>query len=169
MKSQPLILTLKLEDSAQLRFNELRKTHFPKHCNYMDAHLTLFHHLPSGLNSVSQAVTSFASRPAMNVEVAAVKNIGSGVAYAISSAELQNMHKQMQKNFDRLLISQDRQKLWPHITVQNKVTAYKALLTFKELEKNFHPFQIKATGISTWLYLGAAWEWVKDDLFQVQG
>lgn len=168
MKAFPLILTLKLEDSAQVRFDELRKKHFPKHCNYMDAHLTLFHHLPSGLASVSQAITSFASRPAMDLEVTAVKNIGNGVVYSISSAELQRMHKQMQKNFDRLLISQDRQKLWPHITVQNKVTAYKALLTFNELQKDFQPYQIEATGLSSWLYLGAAWEWIRDDLFQAQ-
>jgi hypothetical protein len=169
MKALPLIVTLKLEESAQALFNGLREKHFPKHCNYMDAHLTLFHHLPSDNPFISKTLTSFANRPTMELDVAAIKNIGNGVAYAIESQPLKDMHRKMQKSFDRVLIPQDQKRIWPHITIQNKVTAYKALLTTTELQQDFKPFRIHAVGLSSWLYLGAAWEWVGDEMFVESG
>jgi len=42
----PLILTLNFNNEVQQFFNALRKQHFPPVINYLDAHLTLFHHLP---------------------------------------------------------------------------------------------------------------------------
>ena len=42
----PLILTLQLDAQAFAFFNFLRQKHFPAKINYLDAHLTLFHHLP---------------------------------------------------------------------------------------------------------------------------
>jgi hypothetical protein len=44
--AQPLILTLKMDERSQERFDRLRERHFPPERNYLNAHLTLFHKLP---------------------------------------------------------------------------------------------------------------------------
>jgi hypothetical protein len=44
--AQPLILTLRMDERSQERFDRLRETHFPPERNYLRAHLTLFHKLP---------------------------------------------------------------------------------------------------------------------------
>ncbi|MCP9752421.1 2'-5' RNA ligase family protein [Ferruginibacter sp. HRS2-29] len=158
MTSTPLILTLTLDPPAQEYFDALRDEHFPKHCNYLKAHLTLFHHLPSDDELIGKTVEKFCSRPAMILGVSAIKNIGNGVAYEILSDELLQLHHRLQREFDPHLISQDRKKLWPHITVQNKVTAFKAKQTAGKLQGNFMSFNITATGIRSWLYRGGPWE-----------
>ena len=42
----PLILSAVLDGPVQRRLDALRRTHFPPHRNHLDAHVTLFHHLP---------------------------------------------------------------------------------------------------------------------------
>ncbi|MFT3911988.1 MAG: 2'-5' RNA ligase family protein [Ferruginibacter sp.] len=158
----PLIVTLKLDDTIQSFFNALREAHFPKHVNYMDAHCTLFHNLPSQNDAIQKILKEVTLRPEMNMQVKSVSNIGNGVVYTIESSELQALHRSMQQHFSQWLINQDRQILKPHITVQNKVTAFKALSLFNELNAAFKPFDIKATGISTWLYLKGPWQHVED-------
>ena len=158
----PLIVTLKLDEATQSFFNALRETYFPKHVNYMDAHCTLFHNLPSQNTAIQKILKESARRPVINMQVRSVSNIGNGVVYTIESNELQMLHQCMQQHFSEWLINQDRQQLKPHITVQNKVTAFKALSLFKKLNDRFEPFDIKATGISTWLYLKGPWEHVAD-------
>lgn len=43
---QPLVLTLKLDQTTFDLFNELRQQHFPPERNFLPAHVTLFHALP---------------------------------------------------------------------------------------------------------------------------
>ena len=71
----------------------------------------------------------------------------------------------MQAYFSTYLTAQDRNKLWPHITIQNKVTAYKALVTHTLLDPKFVPFTIRAQGLSVWKYLNGPWEHMSDHLF----
>lgn len=158
MRSTPLILTLSIDAKAQQYFDGLRQEHFPKHCNYLKAHLTLFHRLPSDDETIEKIITDACKISPMSLQVSEIKNIGNGVAYAIRSEELQQLHKKLQQQFDSNLISQDRNKLWPHITVQNKVTAFKAKQTAEKLRENFLPFTITATGIRSLLYLDGPWE-----------
>ena len=42
----PLILSAVLDAPVQQRLNVLRRAHFPAERNHLDAHVTLFHHLP---------------------------------------------------------------------------------------------------------------------------
>lgn len=158
MRSIPLILTLTLDAKAQEYFDALREEHFPKHCNYLKAHLTLFHHLPSDNETIEKMISEVCNRSEMSLEVSGIKSIGNGVAYVIQSEELQQLHKKLQQQFDPYMISQDRNKLWPHITVQNKVTAFKAKQTLEKLQESFKPFHLTATGIRSWLYMGGPWE-----------
>lgn len=158
----PLVVTLKLEEAVQQKFTALRNEHFPAHVNYLDAHLTLFHALPSNESKVFEVLEEMSRRPLLEMDVSAVKNMGTGVSYLISSSELQEMHRTMQQKLDGMLINQDRPKLQPHVTIQNKVTAFKALSLYKKLNEEFRPFPVSATGISCWLYLKGPWQHVKD-------
>jgi len=162
MPDHPLIVTLKLDEAAQVYFNQLRQQYFPKHVNYLDAHLTLFHHLPASFVGIDEALKHISNRNNMQLNVSGLKNMGNGVAFWIESAELQQLHKKLQQSFASFLISQDRQNLWPHITVQNKVTAFKAAQTLDFLQRDFKPSNIYATGISTWLYMSGPWAHQQD-------
>lgn len=64
------------------------------------------------------------------------------------------------------LTGKDKKKLWPHITVQNKVTAWKALQTATELRKDFKPFTIQATGFSLWHFNKGPWIPAGEFLFE---
>lgn len=161
----PLIVTLTLDQASHEYFTKLRTENFPAYCNYLEAHITLFHHLPSGIPGIAETLKILSKRSQMKLDVTGIKNMGKGVAYIISSQELPALHKKMQSAFDIYLISQDRNKLWPHITVQNKVTAYKAKQTEQILMQNFKPFSILGIGFSVWVYRNGPWEHVDNYLF----
>ena len=165
----PLIITLILDSASQEFFSEQRKRYFPAHVNYLDAHLTLFHHLPADEILIDESLESLRQRKSFFMEANEIKNIGKGVVYKIQSPELQQLHKQMQQTFSPFLIPQDKGTLWPHITVQNKVTANKADLLYKELSESFKPFRIEAKGFATWLYLKGPWEKKAEFLFTDAG
>ena len=74
----PLIVTLKLDEDSRGYFNNLRRKYFPAHVNYLDAHLTLFHHLPSTLEFIDSVLEEFATRPAFTLPVSDIKNMGNG-------------------------------------------------------------------------------------------
>lgn len=153
----PLIITLELDSVHKAVFNALRKAHFPAHSNYLDAHLTLFHHLPSREKIIEDTLKDFSNRQQLMLEVDTVKSIGNGVIFTVASEELQTLHRSMQQIFMPWLKRQDQQVLRPHITIQNKVTEFKATRLLEELQSTFEPFTITATGFSTWYYLGGPW------------
>jgi len=152
----PVIVTLNIAELDY--FTNLRRQHFPRHVNFLDAHLTLFHVLPSDQPRVTHTLENTARRKLFTMQVAGIKNMGNGVAFEIQSGELQQLHQELQLSFAPWLINQDRKKLWPHITIQNKVTAYKASQLAKELSSGFRPFSITATGLSSWIYRKGPWE-----------
>ena len=158
----PLILTLELALPAQQYFDGLRKAHFPAERNYLNAHLTLFHNLPQAelsiINDIEQASGSLAP---LTLCVDAIVSTGNGTAYKITSQQLSQLHNKLQKQWQQWLIPQDKQKLWPHITVQNKVSAEEAKKLQKLLKERFEPFEIIATGLSLWEYRGGPWKFVK--------
>ena len=161
----PLIITLKIDTASLAFFSEQRKLYFPAHVNFLDAHLTLFHKLPADDILIDETIKLLCKRKSFSMEVTGVKNIGRGVVYTIYSPELQQLHKQMQLAFSNILIPQDKGKLAPHITVQNKVTANKANVLHQNLSQSFKPFSVQATGIATWLYLKGPWEKKAEFLF----
>ena len=161
-KSLPLIVTLKIDEASQQYFSDLRKAHYPSHVNYIDAHLTLFHRLPSDKTIITDTLAPLNKYEPLPIEVTGIRNMGKGVAFTLKSRKLFQLHKGLQKRFTKFLISKDRQILWPHITVQNQVTANKAQKLYDELNTNFKPFTITAIGISTWLYQKGPWEHLGD-------
>lgn len=157
MQKPPLILTLAIDEESFQYFNNLRQQHFPVERNFIDAHLTLFHALPNE-DTISDVVRSAAqSYPAFMLTVTELMSIGRGVAFKLESKELVQMHKSFQKEWEHLLTPQDKQKLRPHITVQNKVTAQEAKTLLACLKATFNPFTITGTGLQLWEYLGGPW------------
>ena len=164
----PLIVTLDMDEVRQAKFNALRKAHFPAHANYLDAHLTLFHHLPSREPFISETLHSMAMREPFLMEVSGIKHFGPGVLFSIVSEELQGLHKCLQDAFMPWLKRQDQQVLRPHITIQNKVTVFKAACLARELQDGFEPFPVTAIGFRTWYYLGGPWRTAGHFPFQKQ-
>jgi hypothetical protein len=154
----PLIITLEINEAHKALFTALRKAHFPAHSNYLDAHLTLFHHLPPAESVIPEALQQMAKREAFTLDVTGVRSISNGVIFTLASDVLMDIHGQLQQKFMPWLKRQDQQVLRPHITIQNKVTAFKAARLAEELSASFSPFNIIATGFSTWYYLGGPWK-----------
>lgn len=153
-----MIVTLELEEEQQAFFDAQRKAYFPAHRNYLDAHITLFYHLPIEEVAIPPILQAAAQRPPMQLRVQAPCNIGTGVAYGLVSEELLALHENLKQELDPWLKRQDRKQLWPHITVQNRVTAFKALLLFEKLTAGFEPFDITVTGFRTWMYFYGPWK-----------
>ena len=165
--SGPLILTLKLDDAAQLLFNAERNLYFPAERNFLNAHLTLFHQLPAKEHSVLSDIEKVAAdTPRLILQVASIVSIGNGTAYKIASSELLTLHRSLQQLWMQWIIPQDKQKLWPHITIQNKVSAEKAKDLQETLKVKFKPFEIYGTGFSLWEYRGGPWRFIKDYNFK---
>ena len=159
---KPLILTLKFDNAAQLLFNDLRKLYFPAERNFLDAHLTLFHQLPANEQSILSDIENIARNTSRLVlQIESIVSIGNGTAYKIASGVLVALHQSLQQKWMQWIIPQDKQKLWPHITVQNKVSTEKAKELQAILKSDFKPFEIYGIGFSLWEYRGGPWEFVK--------
>lgn len=165
---RPLILTAKLEARAFGHFQALRQRHFPIERNQVPAHVTLFHHLPGAeVDAIVDRLKSIArGTRAPRVEVAGLRSLGRGVAYDLRSPELEALRAELAHAWQTLLIPQDRQGFRPHITVQNKVTAREAKITFATLSMEFEPWSFVADGLQLWRYLDGPWEPVSETRFR---
>ena len=163
---ETLIVTLILNEEAAEYFTDLRNQHFPAAINYLKAHLTLFHKLPDD-PFVYETVQEIGKqqRP-FPMEVAAVRSIGNGTAFKIESETLLQLHKSLQGKFKSILILQDQQRLWPHITIQNKVSPAEVNALVNSLHESFTPFQITARGFAVWTYLNGPWALKETYLFE---
>ncbi|MGI4020046.1 MAG: 2'-5' RNA ligase family protein [Janthinobacterium lividum] len=158
MSENPVILTLKINEEAAAYFTDLRKKYFPAERNYLDAHLTLFHHLPGNETQVFESIKAVrAQQKPMLLQVTQVVSIGAGVAFKLECDALKKMHKTMQQQWQQWLTPQDKQALWPHITIQNKVDRQTAVNLQQNLSLNFEPFEVQGLGLSIWEYLNGPW------------
>lgn len=164
--SKTLILTLIINKEADEYFTKLRNQHFPANINHLRAHLTLFHNLPED-EQVYKSITTYCDNyPKFKMEVVEIRSIGNGVAFKIQSDILMGLYADLQTRFRPFLIPQDQQRLWPHITIQNKVPAALANHLAAELKVGFKPFTIEAEGIAVWEYLNGPWALLHNHHFQ---
>ncbi|RSK34024.1 2'-5' RNA ligase family protein [Hymenobacter metallilatus] len=156
----PLILTLTLNPEAQQHFTHLRRLHFPPSRNYLEAHVTLFHHLPGAeLAAVHHTLKELAATvPVLPLHLSGVRFLGNGVAYSLDSPPLLQLHRALQSTWAEWLTPQDRQPLRPHITVQNKVAPAVAKALHEQLQRDFEPQVLQGTGITVWAYRGGPWQ-----------
>ncbi|WBQ08281.1 2'-5' RNA ligase family protein [Kribbella sp. CA-293567] len=153
----PLIVTLRLDEHSTAIFDELRRRHFPPRLNRIGAHLTLFHQLPAGSVRTVLADLREVAPPPFDLEVARPMLLGRGVAIEVRSARLQELHRQLAERWSEWLTPQDRQRLRPHITVQNKVDPAEARRLHAALARTQYWPTVLATGWSVWRYLGGPW------------
>ena len=159
LSSEPLVVTLLLDDEAQARFDRLRAEHFSPSRNFLQAHVTLFHALPGEHeDAVRAGLASAARRPTFAVEVTGVRFLGRGVAYDLRSPEADGLRGALARAWGPWLTPQDRQRLRPHVTVQNKVAPDVARALHARLSAAFEPGRVTARGLGLWRYLGGPWE-----------
>lgn len=158
----PFILTLAMNEEAATFFNQQRQKYFPAHLNFLQAHLTLFHYLPLPADEIVAQVQPIVKEVAsFDMPVTDLVSLGNGVAYKLESKNLQSLHLRLQQLWKPMLKPQDLQKLWPHITVQNKVISQEANDLLVQLKTGFQAFTIKATGLSVWEYLNGPWKFIE--------
>lgn len=156
----PLILTLRFDDESFDRFEKLRQEHFPPSRNLIPAHLTLFHHLPgTELEMVTEHLGAVVAEwQPMRCRVSGLRFLGKGVAFEVDSPPVERLRADLAGHFYDHLTAQDRQRIKPHVTIQNKAEASVARKLYEELESEFEPFDFKATGLLLWFYRGGPWE-----------
>lgn len=162
LTNRPLILSLKMEQAASEYFNQLRRSHFPSHINFLDAHLTLFHALPE-LSEISALLDTIVGqhRP-FNLRAERIMPLGYGTAIKIHSNKLIQLRQLLKQQWKNILSAQDEQGFRPHITIQNKVSPMLAKALQNTLSADFIPFEFSAVGLSVSRYNGGPWEKVKD-------
>ena len=126
--------------------------------------MTLFHALPGAQEQAVRAVLrEQAARPRFGIRVAGVRSLGRGVAYALESPELQQLRRALGRGFE--LTAQDRQPFRPHVTVQNKVAPEVARALLQELQRDCAAYEVTATGLVLWRYVGPTWDLLLRELF----
>ena len=157
----PLILSAVLDEPVQRRLDALRRAHFPPERNHLDAHVTLFHHLPGAEEeSVLAAVAAAAhQRAAPDVTITGVRSLGRGVAVTLASPALGAVRAALAREWAPWLTPQDRAKRGDlHVTVQNKVPPERARALLTELSAVVVPERTRAVALALWRYRGGPWE-----------
>lgn len=94
--SEPLVVTLALDDDAQKRFDAERRALFPPGRTQVGAHVTLFHALPGEhRDAVETALRAEEHNAVVDVSVTGVRSLGRGAAYVLESARLDEVHARL--------------------------------------------------------------------------
>ncbi len=160
MSAAPLIVTALFGRQDQAWFDVLRREHYPPERNLLDAHLTLFHHLPPSAGDELKRRLSDETRGvrAPKAKVAGLMSLGRGVGYRIEAPELVAIRVRLCDAFAGLLTPQDAGRWRPHVTVQNKVTPSLAKVVLAALSRDFRPREVEIAGLASWWYRGGPWE-----------
>lgn len=156
----PIIVTAEMGKADQAWANDLRRTHFPAERNFIDAHITLFHHLPPGhlpeIKSRLAALSADYASPVAHVQE--VMFLGRGVAFRVDCPGLIAMREELADAFQGLLIPQDQAPPKLHITIQNKVEPSIAKALHAEISNAFRPRKLSIVGFAAYYYRGGPWE-----------
>ncbi|MDO7844304.1 2'-5' RNA ligase family protein [Sphingomonas immobilis] len=160
MSAAPIIVTALFGPVDQAWFDGLRKKYFPPERNYLDAHLTMFHHLAPSLEAELKQRLSAATRgvKAPVAHAAGLLSLGEGTAYRIESEGLEQIRAELAEAFAPMLLPQDRAGWRPHVTIQNKVKPTEAKALLKRLEGSFQRKPVAVAGLASWYYRGGPWE-----------
>lgn len=163
---KPVIITCLFNKEAAEYFNSFRQQYFPKEKNYLQAHLTLFHHILLPADDVIKDVkqTTLNTKPFV-VNIERIAFTGRGAAFVVKSDALIRLHKSLQQQFKNELTPQDKQGLWPHITIQNKASADESKSLADALQKTFNPFDVTVSGLQLFYYENGPWQHITDLLF----
>lgn len=157
--SAPIIVTALLgaEDFAWL--NALRQAHFPAERNQVDAHLTLFHHLPPSVEAeLKRRLADLSRAPAPSAVAEGPIDMGRGVAIRIRSPGLLAIRDELASGLSGMLTPQDAAGWRPHVTIQNKVPPAEARALHASLSTGFRLRPVRIAGLAAWWYRGGPWE-----------
>lgn len=165
---QPLILTATLDDASQAGFDALRERYFPPERNMIPAHLSLFNQLPGErLEDIGEDLARTAAEQSrIPARVEGLRFLGKGVAYTLHAPGLVGLRHGLARGWEPWLGPQDRRKLSPHVTVQNKVDPQAARELHDYLRATFEPREATIEGVTLWRYLGGPWELVQEFRFR---
>ena len=163
----PIIVSALFGRHDQGWLDGLRREHFPPERNQLDAHCTLFHHLPPSaadelkhrLNGMTRGVR------APQAKAAGLMSLGRGVAIRIESPGLVAIRHELVDAFAGMLTPQDAGGWRAHVTIQNKVTPATAKLLLQQMERDFRPRAVELIGLGAWWYRGGPWEMLSRHLF----
>lgn len=160
----PLILTLKLDSASFNALDRLRQQHFPAEKNFLPAHITLFHKLPTEQTaSIQQTLQELCSHtPAPCLRFPALRFLGRGVAVEVECPELVRLQKRLAQKWFVWLSAQDQQGYRPHVTIQNKAGSDEARRLHDRLAKEWEPFSGSGMGLLLWRYQGGPWELIDE-------
>ncbi len=156
----PIILTAAMGKADHRRFTALRDEHFPPDRNYLNAHITLFHHLPGSMEAsiIGEVKRALAEYPAPRATIDRLIPLGRGVAYHVDSPELLSIREELAERFHGMLTPQDEGRPRLHVTIQNKVEPREAKALLAELSADFEPREIDIIGIAAHFYRGGPWD-----------
>jgi len=163
----PIIVTALFERADQAFLDEQRRRYFPPERNQLDAHLTMFHHLPPSVADELKHRLAEETRGerAPDATLGGLLPLGRGVAYRIDSPGLRQVRAQLAEAFAPLLTPQDAGGWRPHVTVQNKATPAAAKVLLADLQRDFRARPLELIGYATWYYRGGPWERLSRHLY----
>jgi len=163
----PVIVTALFDRQDQAWFDMQRQQYFPSGRNQLDAHLTMFHHLPPSIldELKHRLVEETRGERAPDASVGGLLPLGRGIAYRIDSPGLKQVRGRLAEAFAMLLTPQDAGGWRPHVTIQNKATPAAAKVLMAHLQRDFHARPVELTGYATWYYRGGPWEAISCHLY----
>ena len=154
-----LIITAELAPPNLAWLDALRRRHYPTDRNQLPAHLTMFHALPPSLEGEARLrLAQAASSKAPRATVAGLMDLGGGVAFRVTSADLDRIRDALSDAFHGMLGAQDSGGWRPHVTIQNKVSNRDARQLLEALEAGFQPRPLGIRGLGLHRYLNGPWE-----------
>ncbi|WP_325063752.1 2'-5' RNA ligase family protein [Pseudoblastomonas halimionae] len=164
----PLIMTAQLSRDVGAWATGLRRAHFPRKQNFLDAHVTLFHALPPfALEEVKGCCAVLAGQYGpVDARVTGVMNLGGGTAIKVESEGMDRIRDELQNRFHGLLTQQDQGGKKLHITIQNKVSNNRASAVQEEIEKVLKPRDFQFPALELHRYRGGPWELVQTYAFR---
>lgn len=147
------ILVLLLDDAAQSVVQSLRQQYYPTYANKVPAHLTLIHTLPIDIALFDKTLQAIAAaQPIFDITINKMLPFKNGNALGITSKELMQLHQDIVTDLLPLLHTKDRHFFEPHITIQHKVTSWKAQQTSALLQQTWQPYMATAMGMQLLTY-----------------
>jgi hypothetical protein len=154
-----LIVTVEIGSSDLAWLDGLRKAHYPPERNRVPAHLTMFHALPPSAEwEVRRALSRVAAERPPSASIDGLMNLGGGVAFRVVSPELDEVRRELVRDFHGLLSAADEGGWRPHVTIQNKVPPKNARALLARLESEFRTRPLSIAGLGLHRYLDGPWE-----------
>jgi 2'-5' RNA ligase superfamily len=161
-RAEPIIVSALFGAEDHRWLDGERKRHFPPERNWLDAHLTLFHHLPPSIEpELLTRLSALCRASPPEAEIISLMSLGRGVAYRVRSEALLKIRAELADAFARCLTPQDQAGWRPHVTVQNKASPPVAKALLADLERSFQPRALCIKGLAAWRYVGGPWERIK--------